>query len=369
MTSIAGILLLFLLFFVFNNNFRNFVTIYIFRKQVSADNAATIELAEGEDSFSYAYDKYIVVLNKNILYTYNTSGNVVSKNDVTISSPLFASNNRFLAIAENNGSDLYLVSGNNIIWQGSVDGKITKINVNNNGYISVIISGTSYQSIIISYDAKGKELFKTYLSNTIAIDTDISTDNKYLSVAEIDYSGSLIKSMIKTISIDKAISDPTNSVIYTYTDEENRLITSIKYQNKTSLLCMYHNAISLLDINQKKQTSLSQFGNTESFSDIHLKNHFVTTESISSGFTSKTNINIYGIQGGSPSTYTLSGNIKSLYTYYEKLAVNTGSEIHFVNLNGWLIKKYKSSNEINTIILGENIAGVVYKNKIEIIQF
>ena len=297
MTSIAGILLLFLLFFVFNNNFRNFVTIYIFRKQVSADNVATIELAEGEDSFSYAYDKYIVVLNKNILYTYNTSGNVVSKNDVTISSPLFASNNRFLAIAENNGSDLYLVSGNNIIWQGSVDGKITKINVNNNGYISVIISGTSYQSIIISYDAKGKELFKTYLSNTIAIDTDISTDNKYLSVAEIDYSGSLIKSMIKTISIDKAISDPTNSVIYTYTDEENRLITSIKYQNKTSLLCMYHNAISLLDINQKKQTSLSQFGNTESFSDIHLKNHFVTTESISSGFTSKTNINIYAIQG------------------------------------------------------------------------
>ena len=31
--------------------------------------------------------------------------------------------------------------------------------------------------------------------------------------------------------------------------------------------------------------------------------------------------------------------------------------------------KYTSSNEINSIILGDSIAGVVYKDKVEIIQF
>ena len=38
------------------------------------------------------------------------------------------------------------------------------------------------------------------------------------------------------------------------------------------------------------------------------------------------------------------------------------------NTNGWLIKRYNSSTEINNIILGENIAGIVYADKIEILN-
>ena len=212
-------------------------------------------------------------------------------------------------------------------------------------------------------------MFKTYLSNTTAVDTDISNDNKYLSIAEIDYSGSLIKSMIKTISIEKAISDPTNSVIYTYTDEKNNLIIDIKYQNKNLLSCMYNNSIDLLNISQEENSTLINFENSCNFCDINLKNHFVTAANISSGFSSKISIDIYNTQNDSVSNYTFNGTIKSLYVYNEKIAINTGSEIHFIGSNGWLIKKYSSSNQINSITLGDNIAGVVYKDKVEIIQF
>lgn len=366
---IVCLLLILSFFYIFNPSFRNFMTIYIFRRQVSQNNLTTISISEEESSFVYAYDKYITVLNKNVLYTYNSAGNIVAQEDITISSPIYSSNNRFLAIAEKNGNNIYLVSESNIIWQGSIDGSISKINVNNNGYVSVIVSGTSYTSIVISYDSKGKELFKTYLSNTIAIDTDISNDNKYLSIAEVDYSGSLIKSMVKTISIEKATSDPTNSVVYTYTNEDNSLITDIKYQNKNLLTCMFNDCIYTLNINETESSKLLSFEGAYNFSDINLKNNFVVTSTLSSGFSSKTNIDIYSIQSNSPSTYTFNGSIKSLYAYNEKIAINTGSEIHFVGLNGWLIKKYNSSNEINTITLGDSIAGVVYKDKIEIVQF
>lgn len=363
------ILLIIILFYCFNSAFRNFVTIHIFRKQVSQDNLTTISLNEEESSFAYAYDKYITVLNKSVLYTYNSSGNVVSENEVNITSPIFSSNNRFLAIAEENDNSIYLISGSNIIWQGNVDGKISKINVNNNGYISVIVTGTSYKSIIISFDPKGNELFKTYLSNTVAIDTDISNDNKYLSVAEVDYSGSIVKSMIKTISIEKAKSDPTNSVVYTFNNENNGLITSIKYQNKNLLTCMYNDSIHVLNINDENDSNIITLDKQYNFADINLKNSVVYTESKSSGFTSNTNINVYNVQNNNISVYSLSGSIKSIYAYNEKIAINTGSEIHFIGLNGWLLKKYDSSNEINSIVLGDNIAGVIYKDKIEIVQF
>ena len=50
------------------------------------------------------------------------------------------------------------------------------------------------------------------------------------------------------------------------------------------------------------------------------------------------------------------------------IGLNFGNEVQIVNENGWLIKKYTSSKEIKNIVLGNSIAGVVYKNKIEIIS-
>lgn len=369
MGIIAVILITLVLFYCFNSNFRNFITIYVFRKSISQDKLTTISLNEEESSFSYAYDKYIVVLSKNTLSTYNSSGNVVSENEVTIASPIFSSNNRFLAVAENNGDSIYLVSGSNIIWQGKVDGKISKINVNNNGYISVILTGTSYKSIVISFDSKGNELFKTYLSNTTAIDMDISNDNKYLSIAEIDYSGAITKSMIKTISIEKAKNDPSNSVIYSFSAEENHLLSNINYGSKNILSCMYNDSVHLLNINEQLDNKIIDFNTNYNFVDINLKNNILYTENKSFGLSTNSNLNIQNIQTNSISSYSLKGSIKSIYCNNDKIAINTGSELHFVALNGWLIKKCSSTSEINNIILGDSVAGITYKDKIEIIQF
>ena len=353
--------------YTFNSSFRQFIDIYIFRKEVNSDKLPFIEIVSNEDQYFYAYDKYITVLNKNVLYTYTSSGQVYSQNDINITSPIFASNNKFLAIAENNGNNLFLISGTNIIWQNTIDGNISKINVNKNGYVSVIVSGTSYKSVVILYDSKGKELFKTYLSNNIAIDTDISNDNKYLSIAEIDYSGSIIKSMVKNISIEKASTDPTNSVVYNYTLKENTLLTNIKYNDKNKLICMCNDSIYLLNISDFSDKKLKDLEGYE-FIDINLKNSYLCSNSKSYGFSSTSYINIFNVQNNSTNTYEFKGSIKSIYTNEDKIAINTGSEVHFISLNGWLSKKYNSYNEINNIIIGDTVAGIVYKNKIEIIE-
>ena len=365
--SIAFIFLILSIIYAFNFSFRSFIDIYIFRKEIKSNNLAAIEITPDEDQYFHAYDKYITILSKNILYTYTSSGTIFSKNDVKISSPLFSSNDHFLAIAENNGNSLYLISGSNIVWQNTVDGNITKISVNKNGYVSVIVSGTSYKSIVISFDSKGNELFKTYLSNNVAIDTEISNDNKYLSIAEIDYSGSIIKSMVKNISIEKAKNDPTNSIIYTYIAEQNNLISQIKYQDKNNLICMFNNNISMINISDSSNKEIISFNNYE-FVDINLKNNIIYTYNETSGFNNKAVINFQNVSNSSLNTYEFKGSIKSIYSYREKVAVNTGSEIHFIGMNGWLIKKYASYNEINNILLGNTIAGIVYKDKIEIVE-
>ncbi len=81
------------------------------------------------------------------------------------------------------------------------------------------------------------------MSSTEAIDTAISNDNSELAIAEINFSGSLIQSGIKIISIEKSQTDAENSIIYRYKADKKSIITSIRYNNEKTLVCMLDNCI------------------------------------------------------------------------------------------------------------------------------
>ena len=49
--------------------------------------------------------------------------------------------------------------------------------------------------------------------------------------------------------------------------------------------------------------------------------------------------------------------------------MNFGTQVKIINSSGWLVKEYKSSKQIKDLVLGTSIAGIVYKDKIEIINF
>ena len=58
-----------------------------------------------------------------------------------------------------------------------------------------------------------------------------------------------------------------------------------------------------------------------------------------------------------------------MYCCDNKIALNLGSEIHFIDTNGWLIKKYTSEKEIRKIVITDDIACIVYRDKLEIVKF
>lgn len=354
--------------YIANDKFRTNFDKYILQKEIEESKSTFIEIKSEENAKIYAYDKYVTVLNKNKLEAYSSSGKKEYELDVQVSDALFNSNNRFLVVAQKSGQKAYLISENNRIWQKEIEGEIKKIVVNKNGYVCIIVSDATYKSIIITYNPSGKEIFKTYLSSTIAIDVAISNDNKYLAVAEVNTSGTLIQSNIKIISIEKAQSDPTNSVITNYSADSNKLITGIKYQDKNKLIGMYDSEINcffegnnefILDFNDNKIT----------FASIELNNHIITTSEKNSGiFSSTTQVTIRNVQTQKESIYTTKNVVKSMKNYSEHIALNYGSEVEFINNNGWLMKKYVASQEIKDIVLSDKIAGIVLKDKIEIIN-
>ena len=351
-----------------NDKAREWIDKNIFRKEVLQDKVATIDLKENQDSNIYAFNKYIGILNKTKFSIYNSTGSQEKTLDLQISNPIWGSANRFLAIAENKGKKVYLISDKDIAWEAEVEGNISQVHVNKNGYVAVVIVDTSYKTVIKTYNPQGKELFNTYLSSTRAVDVSISNDKKYLAIAEVDTSGTMIQSSIKVISIDKASTDPTNSLENTYKGEENKLITNIKYQNKNKLVCMYTDSIHQIE-NGEDITLIDNQNKKVIFQSVNLVNRECSIEEKSSGlFTADSLVNIVNIENHEIKQYTASSVTKELYTYGNIIAINLGTEVEFISTDGWLVKRYVANQEITNIVVSDSIAGIIYRDKIEIIN-
>lgn len=350
--------------------FRKFFDKYIFRKIVSEEKLTAIQLDYDSNVNILGYNKYICILAENRLKLYQSSGELASEIKLEISNPVYHVNNRYLAISEKGSSKIYLIADNKIAWEKEVDGNVAKINVNRNGYVAVTLTGTTHKSVIVTYDSKGKELFKTYRSSTMVLDATISTDNQYLSFAEINTTGTQIQSNIQILSIAKAKENASDYIAYTYNAPANSLITNIEYQTKNRLVCIYDDSIHIIADNKDEVImQLQEQDKKISNADIRLTNYIYRAVEQSTGlFQADTVIEMMNLDSKRQTIYTVEGVAKKIYCYDNIIAVNLGQEIEFFNTSGWLIKKYTSSQDVQDITITNGMAGIIYRDKVEIMN-
>lgn len=366
---IAAIIVLMIILYSTVTPVRKFFDKYIFRKIVSEEKLVSIQLDYDSNVNIIGYNKYICVLAENKLKQYQSSGNLANEIKLEVSNPIYNVNNRYLVIAEKGSSKFYLVADNKISWEKEVDGNISKVDVNRNGYVTVILTGTAYKSVIVTYDAKGNELFKTFISRNMALDATVSSDNQSMAFAEIDTSGTQIQTTIKIISIEKAKTNE-DYITFTYSAPSNSLITNIEYQNKNKLICIYDDSIHVIENNQDQEIiKLQEDDKKINQADIRLTNYVYRTVEKSTGlFQADTAIEMMNIDSKKETVYTVEGVVKNIYCYDNILAVSLGQEVEFFNTSGWLIKKYSSSQDVQGIVITNGAAGIVYRDKLEFIN-
>ena len=190
------------------------------------------------------------------------------------------------------------------------------------------------------------------------MDVDISLDNQYMAFSEINTGGTQVQSIVKIVSIQKAKSSEEGSIIYTYQEPNGNLITNIKYQEQNRLICMYN----------EKIVNFVEDNARISFADIELNNHIFRVVERTSLLSTQTDIEIINTNNKKTNIYSFDGALKEICSHNDKIAVNMGSEVHFISTNGWLIKKYISKQEIRKVVINNNFAGIVYRGKIEIVD-
>lgn len=352
-----------------NKTFRNWADIHILMKSISEGSLSSIDIDVDEDVSVYAYDRYIAVLKDNKLNIYNSSGKSTASLDINISTPVFTANGKYLAVAEKGKQKIYLISGTKTKWSNDIEETISKVSVNENGYVSVICSGTTYKSVIIVFDQNGNQLIKSYIPSNSVIDSAVSSDNKYLSFAEIDTSGTLIKSTVKTIAVNDSNNSSEITPIYTYEMDTNLLITNLRYHGSKNLICMCNAGIYLLsDGNTQMLMNFEEENKNYTFAGIDLINNIYEIEEVSDGIANQSSqIKIINTGTKKVNNYSINSIAKSTSSAGDNIAINLGTDIYFINTKGWLKKKYSANEEIRNIIVSDRIAAIVFRDKIEIL--
>ena len=362
---IAGFLV-----YLYNTNarVRNFLDFYVLRKEVAYENLPSISIDSDKNQYVYTFDKYIIIGNK-----YGIKGYVKDKQefdlDIKINNPIMNSMGKYLIIAEKNGSEVYCIQNKKILWQNKVDGEISKVYINKNGYAVIIFKQGSYKSIVRVIKNDGNELFTNHIASSYIQDVSISTDNKLLAMVEVDTSKVKIESNVRVVSIDKTISDNSISTVYTYNIDSGNVVSDIKFIDKEKILCMTDSQIYLLQNGNKQQITDIDSKNTF-FASIDLNGDIIKAQRISAGlFGSEIELKIIDTNSRKELIYELEGNIKSIKTNENVIAVNLGTEVYFINTSAWLLKKYVTNAQIKDVFLYDGGSIIEYRNKIEIINY
>ena len=371
---ILGVLLLILIIaiialYISEKGFRDWIDVNILRKNVTEDDTQTINLNTDKNNQIHVFGKYIAILNDKAITLFNSYGEKVSVIDgVNINSALFDSSDKYLAIAENRGHELCLILDKTYLWNTAIEGEILQIHVNQNGYVAVVTTDVTNKSIITCFNSEGKKLFTSYFSTTTIIDASVSNDNKNIVIGEVDTSGTIIKSSIKILSIENAQKDAENTIIYTYNLEDSSLITNVQYHDKNQISCVYDNGIGI--INNKEYKQIIKIDNDNiTYAANNFKSNVVYIVEESLGmFKSTSNVHIVNVSDNHDNVYKLENTAKEVYAIDNKMAINFGSEIHFINTSGWLIKKYNASQEITNVKMSNSLAAIIYKDKIVILE-
>jgi len=255
------------------------------------------------------------------------------------------------------------------VWNNDIDGSVSRVSVNENGYVSVVCTGSTYKSIVGVYSPSGAQLFRTFIPNNSVVDSTVSSDNKFLSFAEIDSSKTAIESTVKTISIKDASEASKESTINTYSLPVNSLVINLRYHGSKNILCMCDDGINILsDGNIQKVVNFEEENKKYGYAGINLANTYYVLEESSEGISNQaTDVLLTNSGTKKQNKYRINGIAKETSSSDDNIAINLGSEVYFINTRGWLIKKYTANQEIRKVIVSDRVAAIVFRDKIEIL--
>ena len=272
----------------------------------------------------------------------------------------------YCVIGENGGGKLILLNDKGKLWEFDTKGEILSVSVNKNGYVSCIYAKSGYKSLIKVINPNGEELFTNHLASTYAVDSEISNDNKFLAIAEVNTEGINMESSIKVVDMNNTTSKEIKNVSL----DSNTLVLDIEYTDKNDLLILEDSRVEKLSTIYEKSI-IKEFKHNEiSNVTIENNNNAIIVEKSDTGiFSTEYILKIYD-SAEEFKEYVLDTSSELVHAQGKTICISTGNQLMFLNTNGKLLKRCRVDGQVRDIKLYGNgtMAAVIFRDRIDIIK-
>ena len=215
----------------------------------------TSELAEGnfpisiEGGASYLLvpmDNSLAVADDSHFFVYNEDGKQILSEQHTLSNPIVTAGGKKALIYDLGGKSFSLYSKYKNIYTKSTDEPILIARLGANDTAAIVTKSDKYPSVLMVYDANGKNIFN-YRSVSRIIDVTFNTDCSGCYITTIGVSGGLIVSQILYYRFDRIDYDDSGSPVPVWeTNSVETLALSVRQYGDNNIIlfgdtmCVYY---------------------------------------------------------------------------------------------------------------------------------
>lgn len=215
----------------------------ILTKIPAKENSA--ELAEGEFPISIEggasynllpLDNSIAIVDDSHFFAYNNDGKLIYSAQHTFSRPIMTAFNKKALLYDLGGKSFGLYSKYKNVYSKSTDEPILLARLGNNDIAAVVTKSEKYPSVLMVYDASGKNIFN-YRSVSRIIDVTFNSDSSGCYITSIGTRGGFIVSNILYYRFDKVdYDDKGNPVPIWQTDDLRTLALSVRRYGENNII-------------------------------------------------------------------------------------------------------------------------------------
>ena len=289
------------------------------------------------------YNGNIAQCSKEELKIYNSYGKLqVGVNVHFTDVPILSSEGKYLAVTSVDGNRFLLFEGVNKKWEKIIDGNITNISVNRNGFVTVVYKGEDILSKVVVYTPKGEEYFVKGKAQNYIVNAKLAKDNKQLILNCIDVSGVRLSSVFEFIDVKgKSI-----QTVSSYEDKifmDGKFVKGDNFVVLTNDEIMYYNSGHNVSWEKKFDRKVYCFN----VCDDRCIVLGMASDKIQEGLLSdKTELVVFNTKGNETKTIKIDSIIKGISVYDDVMALNLGKEILLYTCKGRHIKTITSKLEV-----------------------
>ena len=140
----------------------------------------------------------MLACSSNRILLYSDSGNTYVDLETAIAQPVVTTAGDYALVYDAGGSQLYLFSGRQLVFQYATEGDYALISaqVNSNGWLAVVEQSSGYKGSVTVYNAGHQPVVTENISSSFVMDAALSPDNRQLAVLtvgqeELSFAGTL----------------------------------------------------------------------------------------------------------------------------------------------------------------------------------